>query len=220
MITRRVRYQRQRQCRHQSDYMRSVLPKAVRDLSTELNRWPGIGPKTARRLALYLLRQPRSVVAATAETLKSLHANVRVCNDCFNLAEQELCSICREPTRRRDVLCVVESPLDVEAIEQANTYDGLYHVLGGVLSPLEGVDAEQLTMTELFTRVERDDIREVIIALNPTVEGEATARAIMQGLASRVLTISRLGRGLPTGGDIEFADATTLAAAFAGRVSL
>lgn len=159
-------------------------------------------------------------MSAAAETLKSLHANVRICTDCYNLAEHEQCSICREPTRRRDFLCVVESPLDVEAIEQANTYDGMYHVLGGVLSPLEGVDAEQLTMTELFARVERTKVREVIIALNLTVEGEATARAILQGLAGGVVTVSRLGRGLPTGGDIEYADATTLAAAFSGRTHL
>lgn len=200
--------------------MRSVLPKAVRELAAELNRWPGVGPKTARRLALYLLRQPRTVVSAAAETLKSLHANVRICTECYNLAEQEQCSICREPTRRRDVLCVVETPLDVEAIEQASTFDGRYHVLGGVLSPLEGIDAQQLTLSELLERVLRENVREVIIALNPTVEGEATARHIVQGLRDHHITISRLGRGLPTGGDIEFADATTLAAAFTGRTLL
>ncbi|MBI4021842.1 MAG: recombination protein RecR [Candidatus Andersenbacteria bacterium] len=197
-----------------------MLPKAVRQLAAELNRWPGIGPKTAQRLALHLLRQPRMVVSTVAEILKSLHANVRICTECYNLAEQEQCSICREPTRQRDVLCVVESPLDIEAIEQASTFGGRYHVLGGVLSPLEGIDAQQLTLAELFARVQRLEVSELIIALNPTVEGEATARYIVHGLRDHAITISRLGRGLPTGGDIEFADAATLAAAFSGRTSV
>jgi recombination protein RecR len=200
--------------------MRTVLPRAVRDLSAEFARWPGIGPKTARRLAIHMLRQPRSAVGRTADTLKSLHANVRICPQCYNLAEQELCIICRDETRTSATLCVVESPLDVEAIEQTNSYDGRYHVLGGVLSPLEGVDAEQLTMAELFARAEKEQLAELIIALNPTVEGEATARHIVRGLAERHIAITRLGRGLPTGGDIEFADATTLTAALSGRVAL
>jgi len=115
---------------------------------------------------------------------------------------------------------VVESPLDVEAIEHADSYDGRYHVLGGVLSPLEGIDAEQLTLTELFDRIKREHVTELILGLNPTVEGEATARYIVQGLPDQAVVITRLGRGLPTGGDIEFADATTLAAAFSGRTNL
>jgi recombination protein RecR len=155
-----------------------------------------------------------------ADMLKSLHANVRICERCYNLAESELCAICRDETRRGDVLCIVESPLDVEAIEQANSFDGRYHVLGGVLSPLEGVDADQLTLAELLARIKREHIRELIVALNPTVEGEATTRHITQAVAAEGVTLTRLGRGLPTGGDIEFADATTLAAAFTGRTSL
>ena len=200
--------------------MRSVLPRAVRDLSAELSRWPGIGPKTAKRLAIHLLRQPRRSVAKMADTLKSLHANVTLCAQCYNLAEREVCAICSDDTRRRDLLCVVESPLDVEAIEHADSYDGRYHVLGGVLSPLEGIDAEQLTLTELFDRIKREHVTELILGLNPTVEGEATARYIVQGLPDQAVVITRLGRGLPTGGDIEFADATTLAAAFSGRTNL
>lgn len=200
--------------------MYSVLPKAVRDLSLELSRWPGIGPKTARRLAIHLLRQPRVSAQRIADNLKSLHANVRICSECYNLADRELCVICRDSTRRQDLLCVVESPLDVEAIEQADSYEGRYHVLGGVLSPLEGIDEQQLTLNELHERIARNTITEVIIALNPTVEGEATARHIVSGLPKASITVTRLGRGLPTGGDIEFADATTLAAAFSGRISL
>lgn len=198
----------------------SVLPRAVRELAAELRRWPGIGPKSARRLAIHLLRQPRRVVGALADSLKNLHANVKICERCYNLADSELCLICRDPQRRSNLLCIVESPLDVEAIEQAQSYDGLYHVLGGVLSPLEGIDADQLTMAALLARLAREEVSELIIALNATLEGEATARYIIQQTAGNSRRISRLARGLPTGGDIEFADATTLAAAFSGRREL
>lgn len=199
--------------------MPSVLPKAVRDLSSELSRWPGIGPKSAKRLAIHLLRQPRRVVGNLADNLKSLHANVKICSRCYNLADKELCSICADGRRQESVLCVVESPLDVEAIEQVDSFRGLYHVLGGVLSPLEGIDAEQLNLAELLERLKREDITELVVALNATLEGEATARWIKQHIDSNI-KISRLGRGLPTGGDIEFADAGTLAAAFSGRTNL
>jgi len=154
------------------------------------------------------------------DKLKNLHANVHICQRCYNLAEREMCEVCRDDTRVASLVCVVESPLDVEAIERTDTYHGLYHILGGVLSPLEGVGAEQLTMEELFKRIDQENIKEIILALNPTMEGEATARHIVQGLAGKKLSTTRLGRGLPTGGDIEFADATTLAAAFTGRTSL
>ncbi|MFH1354265.1 MAG: recombination mediator RecR [bacterium] len=200
--------------------MRSVLPRAVRELAEELTRLPGIGPKTAKRLSIHLLRQPRSVVSRMGDKLKNLHANVRICQRCYNLAEREVCEVCRDETRVASLVCVVESPLDVEAIERTDSYHGLYHVLGGVLSPLEGIGSEQLTMEELFKRIDQENIKEVILALNPTMEGEATARHIVRGLSGKKLSTTRLGRGLPTGGDIEFADATTLAAAFTGRTSL
>lgn len=200
--------------------MRSILPKAVRELAEELTRLPGIGPKTAKRLAIHLLRQPRSVVGRMGDRLKNLHANVRICQRCYNLAEQETCQVCRDETRSSSLVCVVESPLDVEAIERTDSYSGLYHVLGGVLSPLEGVGVEQLTVEELMQRIDKENIQELILALNPTVEGEATARHLVQILDGKNLKITRLGRGLPTGGDIEFADATTLTAAFSGRTTL
>lgn len=200
--------------------MRSVLPKAVRDLSQELMRLPGIGPKSSRRLAIYLLRQPRSVVGRLGDTLKNLHANVRICQNCYNLSEQETCLICRDDTRRQDIICVVENPLDIEAIERTDSYHGLYHVLGGVLSPLEGIGLEQLTMQELVDRLASKAVHELIVALNPTLEGEATTRYIMDAINHTTITVSRLARGLPTGGDIEFADAVTLSAAFEGRKSL
>ncbi len=200
--------------------MRSILPRAVRELSEELVRLPGIGPKTARRLAIHLLRQPQPVVARMGDRLKNLHASVRVCQRCYNLAEGELCVVCRDEMRNTSLVCVVESPLDVEAIERTDSYNGLYHVLGGELSPLEGISEEQLTIKELIDRVSKEKIKELILALNPTVEGEATARRLAQLIKNRGINITRLGRGLPTGGDIEFADATTLAAAFSGRILL
>jgi len=197
--------------------IRSVLPRAVRDLTYELTRLPGIGPKTAQRLAIHLLRQPHTVVGQLADRLKNLHANVRICKRCFNLAERELCAICSEETRSSKTVCVVGDPLDIDAIERAGSYDGLYHVLGGVLSPLEGIGPDQLTLKELMDRVEQEGIEELILALNPNTEGEATARHIRNYLEDTSVVISRLGRGLPTGGDIEFADAMTLNAAFDGR---
>ena len=205
---------------------RSILPKAVRDLSQELMRLPGIGPKSARRLAIHLLRQPRTVVGRLGDTLKNLHANVRICHRCYNLAEDELCIVCKDDSRSQSTICVVENPLDVEAIERTGSYSGLYHVLGGSLSPLEGIGVDQLTMRELLDRLnEKPDkspspVIELIIALNPTLEGEATARYILQHIDEATVRVTRLGRGLPTGGDIEFADAVTLTAAFEGRKSL
>lgn len=181
---------------------------------------PGIGPKSARRLSIHLLRQPRSVVGRLGDNLKNLHANVRICQQCYNLAEDEVCVVCKDDSRVQDKVCVVESPLDVEAIERTDSYHGLYHVLGGSLSPLEGIGVDQLTMTELLNRLKTEAIKEMIIALNPTLEGEATARYILQHIDESDVKVTRLGRGLPTGGDIEFADAVTLIAAFEGRRTL
>lgn len=197
--------------------MKSILPKAVRDLSSELNRLPGIGPKTARRLAIHLLRQPRTVVGRLGDTLKNLHANVRVCRRCYNLSEKDTCAICLDKSRDQNVLCIVENPLDVEAIWRTGSYNGIFHVLGGSLSPLEGIGPEELTIKELMDRMAAEDVKEIIFALNPTLEGEATTRHISRLLAGRPINITKLGRGLPTGGDIEFADNITITAAFEGR---
>ncbi len=197
--------------------MQKIMPKAVRDLTSELVCLPGIGPKSARRLAIHLLRQPRSVVTRLGDSLKNLHANVRICQQCFNLSEQNVCAVCSDETRDHSTLCVVASPLDVEAIEKTNTYSGLYHVLGGVLSPLEGIGPDELTVTELVARIKNANIKEIIFALNPTLEGEATTRFITKQINPGQINISRLGRGLPTGGDIEFADAITISAAFESR---
>lgn len=197
-----------------------MLPKAVRDLTSELTALPGIGPKTAQRLALHILRQPRSVINRLAETLKNLHANVRICTVCYNLAEDTTCSICKSEMRDSTLLCVVEDALDVEAIEQTHAYRGLYHVLGGVLSPVDGVGPDQLTLAELVVRLKQEPVRELIIALDHTMESDATARYIAKQILHDDITVTRLARGLPTGGDIEFADAVTLTAALQGRKSV
>lgn len=197
-----------------------MLPRAVRQLTQELSRLPGIGPKSAERLALHLLRQPRHTVSRLAESIKELQLNVRMCQTCFNLAENATCDVCQSQTRSKSVLCVVEDALDVEAIEKAGAYDGLYHVLGGVLSPMDAIGPEELTLKELFLRLTREEVSELIIALDHTMESEATTRYITQQLDETQLIISRLARGLPTGGDIEFADAQTLRAAISGRITI
>lgn len=194
-----------------------MLPKAVRELTRELTRLPGVGPKTAERLALHFMRQPRSALARLSEALATLHDSVQTCTICYNLAETTVCGICASTTRDRSIVCVVEDALDVEALEKTQAYQGLYHVLGGVLSPIEGVGPEQLTLNEFLLRAARPEIQEIIIALDHTMESDATTRYIMQRLAGHVVQVTRLAHGLPTGGDLEFADTRTLAAALSGR---
>lgn len=206
--------------RQAASYMTSTLPRAVQDLTQELTRLPGIGPKTAQRLSIHLLRQPAAVVGKLSNVLQSLHEKVHICSRCFNLAEKEVCRICTDPTRDGRVVCVVEDPLDIEAIERSGSYNGLYHVLGGLLSPIDGIGEEQLTMKELRERLAHTPPRELIIALDQNMEAEATARHITQRIPAQNIKITRLARGLPTGGDIEFADALTLSAAFVGRKTL
>jgi recombination protein RecR len=200
--------------------MQSILPKAVRELAQELTRLPAIGPKTAQRLAIYLLRQSATDVGHLADIIKNLHQSVHVCRTCFNLADEETCFICRDQTRDKSLLCIVEDPLDVEAIERTGSFTGLYHVLGGVLSPIEGIGVKQLTFAELFERLSEGTFTEIIIALDPTMESEATARHITANIPEKGIKVTRLARGLPTGGDIEFADALTLSAALSGRKTL
>jgi recombination protein RecR len=199
---------------------KSVLPKAVKTLAQEFTRLPGIGPKTAQRLALYLLRQPYAVAAQLGNSIKNLHANVRTCRICFSLAEQDECVICRDAVRNRKLLCLVEDPIDIEALERTSQFEGRYHVLGGLLSPLHGISADQLTFDQLFSRIRDEQITELIIALDHSLEGEATTHYIVQHLKDSAVRLTRLARGLPTGGDIEFADAVTLTAALAGRREL
>ncbi|HSX25267.1 MAG TPA: recombination mediator RecR [Candidatus Andersenbacteria bacterium] len=200
--------------------MATVLPKAVRELTQELTRLPGIGTKSAQRLALHLLRQQRGVTANLAEAIATLHDRVQTCSICFSLSDDTTCALCKDATRDQTIICVVEDPLDVDAIEKTGTYHGLYHVLGGLFSPIDGVGIDQLTFQELQHRLQSGTIQEVIVALEHNMEGEATTRHLMAYLKDFNLPITRLARGLPTGGDIEFADALTLQSAFSGRTKL
>lgn len=200
--------------------MPAVLPKAVRELTQELTSLPGVGLKTAQRLALHILRQQRVATNRLAEAIATLHDRVQTCSICFSLADEAICVICKDSSRTKTTLCIVEDPLDVEAIERTGSYTGVYHVLGGLLSPLAGIGVDQLTIKELVSRTEKESIQEIIIALEHSMEGEATTRHIMSYIKHLNIPVTRLARGLPTGGDIEFADALTLNAAFSGRTKV
>ena len=191
---------------------------AIDDLATELSRLPGIGRKTALRLTYHLLRQSPDQTKRLASALLTLGERVRPCRRCFNLTEDELCSVCRDPRRDPTVVCVVEQASDIGAIERAGEFRGVYHVLGGRLSPLDGVGPDDLTIEALVTRLaETPDVQEVIIATNPSLEGEATALYVQGQIAPRGVAVSRIARGLPVGGDLEYADGVTIAQALAAR---
>jgi recombination protein RecR len=190
---------------------------AIDDLATERAKLPGIGRKTALRLTYHLLKQPAEHSRRLAEALVTLSEKVRPCARCFNLTESELCVICRDPRRDASTLCVVEESADIGAIERSGEFRGMYHVLGGRLSPLDGINPEDLHIESLVARVEANDIREVILATNPSLEGEATALYVQRQLGARNVTVSRIARGLPVGGDLEYADGVTIAQALAAR---
>jgi recombination protein RecR len=193
---------------------------AIDELATELARLPGIGKKTALRLTYHLLRQPPAQGKRLAETLIALGERVRPCAQCFNLTEDELCGICRDPRRDAALICVVEESSDISAIERAGEFRGLYHVLGGRLSPLDGVQPEDLTVGKLVDRVGAGTVREVILATNPSLEGEATALYVQRQLSGHALAITRIARGIPVGGDLEYADGVTIAQALTARRSM
>jgi len=192
---------------------------AIDDLATELSRLPGIGRKTALRLTYHLLRQSPDQTKRLAQALLTLGERVRPCTRCFNLTEEDLCAICRDPRRDASMICVVEQASDIGAIERAGEFRGLYHVLGGRLSPLDGVSPDDLTVRALVERVDAqgEGVREVIIATNPSLEGEATALYVQGQLAPRRVTVSRIARGMPVGGDLEYADGVTIAQALSAR---
>ena len=190
---------------------------AIDDLTSELARLPGIGRKTALRLTYHLLKQPPEQSRRLADALQTLSDKVRPCSRCFNLTEEELCQICRDPRRDAALICVVEDAADIGAIERAGEYRGQYHVLGGRLSPLDGVTPDDLTIPQLLRRVEENDVREVILATNPSLEGEATALYVQRQLAGRPVTVTRIARGIPVGGDLEYADGVTIAQALSAR---
>ena len=190
---------------------------AIDELATELARLPGIGKKTALRLTYHLLRQPGAQGKRLADALIALGERVRPCAQCYNLTEEELCSICRDPRRDGSLLCVVEESSDITAIERAGEFRGRYHVLGGRLSPLDGVQPDDLTVTQLVERVRGGEVREVILATNPSLEGEATALYVQRQLAGTPMTVTRIARGIPVGGDLEYADGVTIAQALTAR---
>lgn len=195
----------------------AATPEAVTRLVDEFSRLPGIGPKTASRLAYYLLRAPVDQVQALGQAIVELRERIVFCSQCFNITETDPCPVCTDIRRERSVVCVVEEPLDVLAIERTAEYRGLYHVLHGAISPVEGVGPDDLRIKELVVRVQRGEVSEVILATNTSLEGEATAMYVQRQLQALPVRVTRLARGLPVGGDLEYADAVTLARALEGR---
>jgi recombination protein RecR len=194
-----------------------VISQCVTKLIDEFAKLPGIGKKSAERLAYHILRVHKTEALALAEAITNVKENVRYCRTCYNLTEQEQCEICSDPKRDRSQLCVVEQPRDLIALEQPGTYRGLYHVLLGRIAPLDGVGPEQLTIDALLQRAANGEVREVIMATNPTLEGDGTALYISNLLASRPILITRLARGITSGSVLEFANKEILADALAGR---
>jgi recombination protein RecR len=196
-----------------------LLPESLQSLINALERLPGIGPKSASRLAFYFLRAPEEVSQDLASALAKLKANTTLCQECFNITEagRERCEICESSQRDGSLVCVVEEPLDVVALERTAGYHGKYHVLQGVLSPIEGIGPDDLKIRELIGRVSQGEIREVILATNPSMEGDATALYLRQHLEPLGVRVTRLARGLPVGGDLEYADQNTLLRALSGR---
>lgn len=190
---------------------------AIDDLALELSRLPGIGRKTALRLTYHLLKQAPEQSRRLADALTVLSSRIKPCSRCFNLTEEELCVICADERRDSAVICAVEEASDIGAIERAGEFRGMYHVLGGRLSPLDGVGPDDLNIPQLESRVAAGEVREVIIATNPSIEGEATALYVQRKLSGYPLTVSRIARGLPVGGDLEYADGVTIAQALSAR---
>ncbi|MHB1166353.1 MAG: recombination mediator RecR [Candidatus Nanopelagicales bacterium] len=189
----------------------------VQDLIDELGRLPGVGPKSAQRIAFHILAADPADVLRLADTLREIKEKVRFCSICGNVAEEEQCRICRDPRRDLTALCVVEEPKDVVAIEKTREFRGRYHVLGGAISPIDGIGPDDLRIRELFARLSESAITEVILATDPNLEGEATSTYLARMIAPLGIAVSRLASGLPVGGDLEYADEVTLGRAFEGR---
>jgi recombination protein RecR len=199
-----------------------ALPPSVTRLIDAFSQLPGIGPKSASRLAYFLLRAPAETSQTLSEALRDLKAHTKLCSSCFNITEIDPCPLCADAQRDHGALCVVEEPLDVSALERARVFKGLYHVLHGVISPINGVGPDDLKINELLLRIQRNaegerPVREIILATNPTVEGELTAAFIQRKLQQTAVKVTRLARGLPVGGDLEYADDVTLSRALEGR---
>lgn len=207
--------------------MRNIIPKSVQKLIDEFSKLPGIGPKTASRLTFYLLHKTEQDILSLGKAVSGLKEKIKNCPTCFSITDADFCTICTDPKRDRSKIMVVESPLDIIAIEKTQEYEGLYHVLGGVISPVDGIGPDDIRIKELVVRVEKDKISEVILATNPDLEGEATAMYIQKQILKPIrqpadkirknIEITRIARGLPVGGDLEYADEITLSRALEGR---
>ena len=194
----------------------AAIPKSIQNLIEAFERLPGIGPKTAQRLTFYLLHSPREEAEALSNAALDMKDKTKLCSVCFNIGEDNPCSICSDESRDKLTIMVVENPLDVLALEKAN-YKGLYHVLHGVISPLENIGPDELHIRELLPRLKDGVVKEIILATNPTMEGEATAMYIQRLISSLGIKVTRIARGLPVGSDLEYADETTLTRALEGR---
>jgi len=193
------------------------LPSSIEKLINELSKLPGIGPKSASRLTLYLLKKPDLDLTLLSEAVSNLKKDVLFCSICHNMTETNPCSVCTDQNRDRSILCVVEEPLDAQALDATGAYKGLYHVLGGVLNPLEGIGPDSLNIASLMQRLGNSELKEVILATNPSLEGETTANHIQKLIQPLGLKVTRLARGLPIGGDLEYADEITITRALQGR---
>jgi recombination protein RecR len=200
--------------------MSKAHTESLRELMKQLGRLPGIGPRTAERLAYYILKQPPEEAQSLAEAIQKVKKNIRYCERCYNLSEQPLCEICRDPGRDASVICVVEQHNDLNSLEQTGTCRWVYHVLLGHLAPLDGVTPDDLTINALVSRIEKGGINEVVMATNPNMEGDGTALYISSLLGGTGVKITRLARGLPTGGSIEFANKSVLSDAITERVPM
>lgn len=198
----------------------NVLPRSVQRLIDEFARLPGIGPKSASRLTFYLLRAPDEQSVNLATALQELKAQTQLCSVCFNITEENPCLICSDDGRNTALLCVVEEPLDVVALERSRAFNGRYHVLHGAISPVEGIGPDDLKIAELVARVEKGGLQEIVVATNATLEGDSTALYIQRRLASHGIRLTRLARGLSVGGDLEYTDEITLGRAMEGRQEL
>lgn len=193
------------------------LPTSLQRLINEFSKLPGIGPKSAQRLAFYLLKKDNVEILTLSESVKELRNDITFCSECHNMAETDPCNVCSDHNRNKQIVCIVEEPLDALAIDKSGSFAGVFHVLGGVLNPIEGITADQLNIGTLVAKISRNNVSEIIIATNPTLEGETTAMYIAKLLKDTNVKITRIARGLPMGGDLEYADEVTLSRAMEGR---
>jgi recombination protein RecR len=198
----------------------ATYARPVERLITELSKLPSIGPRSAQRIAFHIIRGRQEDALGLAEALREVKERIKPCRRCFNLTETEECEICRDARRDQSAICVVEDPYDIGPIERTGEYRGLYHVLGGALSPLDGIEPEDLRLAELLARIAKEEVKELVIATNPNTTGEATAMFIAQEVKDLPVRVTALASGLPVGGDLEYADEVTLGRAFAGRREL